>query len=648
MEKFDSDIALEIEGLLKHVDLGDADIYLRLYMIGKSPSKSRPVIMVCCSNSQVRAQAEEAIRASQIPQLYPEFSLGACAIPLEQPGLIRALTGKADKASATGRKAGPPQHGKWKGERHESKELPTGATPSNPNQTVGRSPQLVGRRIYARVVRLGDSAPLQPATGGAVIQLGGHLGSCYQLTVSHVLEPAPVPESNLCDLDEFHFDDMSDEEYDDETSTASAASTASTAPAPEVVTSSCANPPPADAAVSSTTISSWKFMLDSRNGPNPGLDYALLELNDGSLELNYMYEDYMYMSLFPNRIAMPGDRRKGVKIREVARMPPLKEEEVLVVTASRGVTHGVLLPTAVYFRNASLPGFQELYPVVLQDYVSVGDSGSVIVGKTSGQLFGHLVRGVPGSMTAYIVAATQVFSDIRERTGLEVGPARVIDIRDAQAALRRDRRGGTGASEDTVPGPEEIRQMPPGTIDLRPTPPTTVHPYTPTVAPTPDLIPKSQDGAEIDIDITPSSGNAEIGTADRDTRSSYITADNDWSWINIDEDGGPPRTSPSLSVAGNPDTELSDVKEDSDSPYPVYEKLSRQVQTPDSRARRLSFPSLPEEKAPHNNLASLLSINPHRTAHFSQRDRDSRPDRDSRQPSPPPSPPPPPPLPDWD
>jgi hypothetical protein len=625
MEKFDSDIAPEIEGLLKHVDLGDADIYLRLYMIGKSPSKSRPVIMVCCSNSQVRAQAEEAIRASQIPQVYPEFSLGACAIPLEQPGLIRALAGVADKASAAGR---PPQHGKWKGERHESKELPEGATPSEANQTVAPLPQLVGRRIYARVVGLGDSAPLRPATGGAVIQLGGRLGSCYQLTVSHVLEGAPVSEWNPCGQDELHFDGMSEDEDDDEVSTASTASTASsssTASAPQVISSGVV-PPSADAAGSSFAVNSWKFKLDSRDGPNPGLDYTLLDLNHESLELDYMYEDYMYMSLFPNRIAMPGDKRKRITIREVARMPTDEEEEVFVVTASRGAIHGILLPSAVHFRNATLPRFQKLYPVLLQDCVSVGDSGSVIVGKTSGQLFGHLVRGVPGSTTAYIVAATQVFSDIRERTGLAVGPSRVINLLDAQAAPR----GGTGAGEDTLPGPEEMPKTPLGTIGLRPTPPTTVHPYTPTIAPTPDLIPKSQDGAEIDIDITPSSGNAEIGTADRDTRSSYISADNDWSWINIDEDGGPPRTSPNLSVAGNPDTELSDVKEDSDSPYPVYEKLSRQVQTPAFRARRLSFPSLPEETAPHNNFASLLSTDPHRAA------PSSRPDRGPRQPPPPP------------
>ncbi|KAK4244321.1 hypothetical protein C7999DRAFT_17406, partial [Corynascus novoguineensis] len=91
MEQFDRDIFPLIEKLLRNADLGNEDLYLRLYMIGKSRSMSRPVIMVCCSNPRVRAQAEESIRASSIPDTYPEFALGACAIPLEQPGLVRGL-----------------------------------------------------------------------------------------------------------------------------------------------------------------------------------------------------------------------------------------------------------------------------------------------------------------------------------------------------------------------------------------------------------------------------------------------------------------------------------------------------------------------------------------------------------------------------
>jgi hypothetical protein len=102
MEKFEAELVPEIDNLLSNAELGDGDLYLRLYMIGSRPSSSRPVIMVCCSNAQVRAQAVDAIRRSDILRLYPGFGLGSSALPLEQPGLVRALTDIAeDHAEAT-------------------------------------------------------------------------------------------------------------------------------------------------------------------------------------------------------------------------------------------------------------------------------------------------------------------------------------------------------------------------------------------------------------------------------------------------------------------------------------------------------------------------------------------------------------------
>lgn len=99
MDKFNKDIMPLIALLRRDIDLGDADIYLRLYMVGKTPRGARPIIMVCCVDTQVRAQMDQAIRASHIPQAFPEFGLGASALPLEQRGLSVALAGGSLRGS---------------------------------------------------------------------------------------------------------------------------------------------------------------------------------------------------------------------------------------------------------------------------------------------------------------------------------------------------------------------------------------------------------------------------------------------------------------------------------------------------------------------------------------------------------------------
>jgi hypothetical protein len=93
MKRFDDEIVPKIEDLLRNLDLGEADIYIRLYMIGSDRTKSRPVIMVCCTNSGARDNVEGMIRKSNILGDYPEYRLGASALPLEQSGHICALAG---------------------------------------------------------------------------------------------------------------------------------------------------------------------------------------------------------------------------------------------------------------------------------------------------------------------------------------------------------------------------------------------------------------------------------------------------------------------------------------------------------------------------------------------------------------------------
>jgi hypothetical protein len=410
MQKFDKEIVGEIEGLLKNVDLGDADIYLRLYMIGKSPEKSRPVIMVCCSNLRVRTQAELAIRGSRIPEEYPEFALGASALPLEQPSLIRALTGLSGATQAVEHEARV-----YKGHKRsrapydgEDDELLPQKRPTLDWNDFGLAAVVfascpVGRRIF-----VGD----RPATGGVIIRVDGRE---YQLTVSHVMDDEPILASGDPDqqglLEECHFDDMSEE--DDELD-------------PAMSNEANGSPilgyePPFDPR--STGYIQKHFAVseyDSRNGPNPGLDYMLLPLEC----ISGPRWDQAYS---PNEIVLRlGVRQKMLHIQEVGSIPA-EEQGVAVATASGGVVHGVLIPSVVHFKNATLSHFQRLYPVHLESPVGLGDSGSAVVDETTGQLLGHIVRGVHLSTTAYMVAAVEVFQDLKQRASSDIQFVKVFE-----------------------------------------------------------------------------------------------------------------------------------------------------------------------------------------------------------------------------
>ena len=86
MEKFEKEIAPKIDDQLRNVDLGHADIFLRLYMVGSRADNSRPVIMVCCTDAKVRGDVETELRKSGLLDEYPEFRTGQSALPLELPG----------------------------------------------------------------------------------------------------------------------------------------------------------------------------------------------------------------------------------------------------------------------------------------------------------------------------------------------------------------------------------------------------------------------------------------------------------------------------------------------------------------------------------------------------------------------------------
>ncbi|KAK7949168.1 uncharacterized protein PG986_010054 [Apiospora aurea] len=193
LEKFEKDIEPQIGAALRNVELGYADIYYRLYMIGRRPKASRPVIMVCCTDARVRNEVESSIRRSGVLTKHPEFGLGACALPLEQPTPARRLGGQADMSNTgDGADSGLTEH----------------SPPEDTAAEDGWAP------LGLKIATLDETGHHRLSTGGVVVQAGRIY---YQMTVKHTSEPSKVGSDPkyTSDLEEYHFDGQSDENEDE-------------------------------------------------------------------------------------------------------------------------------------------------------------------------------------------------------------------------------------------------------------------------------------------------------------------------------------------------------------------------------------------------------------------------------------------------
>ncbi|KAK7978479.1 hypothetical protein PG988_005969 [Apiospora saccharicola] len=109
---------------------------------------------------------------------------------------------------------------------------------------------------------------------------------------------------------------------------------------------------------------------------------------------------------------------KALSITSLLKIPSL-ECPIIAVTASSGAVSGTSFPGAAFLRAAGSTCIQKIYAVDLDTNVAKGDCGSVVVDPASGGLYGHIVRGYPGTGLAYILSAETILDDIKRRFGTD-------------------------------------------------------------------------------------------------------------------------------------------------------------------------------------------------------------------------------------
>lgn len=440
---FVTDIRPELNIVLEHTGLGYADIFISVFMIGSRPNSAVPTIMVSCLSKSVRDEAVKAIKRSNVLKDHPEFHFGASALPLNEPVPSQSLGSPEPQSSAMFQLPASP-HDDYPDLKPRDSPPQTFLRQVEQNIMGADSRPSVGRQLF-----LTDSygKQLRCTTGGVIIRIGNFY---YQRTVGHIDEKDQTTlidqseDFEYCDLEE---DTDSDDEVTGHPPDHEVTSRGSLSPIPERRSFGGWSDAESDPDVvmteaptsnfDSNKISSAYSHSQTPAGHHQSDSYLFGVLKESPTLVNvgqlrhhsrdgaHAYLDYSLVFLGPfldlqsvNKIEIEvGGINQSLRVRTVAQIQDV-ETNIIVVTASNGKTRGRLIPGAIYLRSTTHPSLEELFVVHLQGQIMSGDCGADVLDAQTGDLYGHVIRGCPGTQIAYIRAATDVFQDIQQRLGI--------------------------------------------------------------------------------------------------------------------------------------------------------------------------------------------------------------------------------------
>jgi hypothetical protein len=130
--------------------------------------------------------------------------------------------------------------------------------------------------------------------------------------------------------------------------------------------------------------------------------------------------------------------------------PPRNEREIVAIKGFSGISRGSISSSTTMMRLQPRGTFQEVWTVRLDDdntlgrhpkpfsnlqgpnitCIVEGDSGSWVIDAVTGDLYGHIVAGVPEAQLAYIIPAKRTFRNIEELMG---APIELVSIAGASS-----------------------------------------------------------------------------------------------------------------------------------------------------------------------------------------------------------------------
>jgi hypothetical protein len=356
-----------------------AEISICLVMIGKTPLKAKPVIIISSEYETSREEARKVIIKTKILET-SYFEIGY--LKYLPSGPIHPVAGSHVESS-------------WDAHLGESNDSSVYYNPELRLRTTGMP-------IYVKVLA-GQS---RMATANVVYK-----GSTYgYLTAAHVLNPWDRSSSSIDNGDEdlgVPFDsDSEDEDYCNEPMSLDENSTPRSETSTESSISSNENSTPLE--LTTPTASSGPIELES---PCPSNLTLLGQLAPGkSLDKSL---DYAIITVENTELHQQCEHLSFSKARQTAHVLPTRSESSL---AAAYTTHGLVLgkvtDVPILMR---LPGsrlFQPVFTFTYEGTIKNGDCGSLVLDTTSKELCGMIIAASERQCIAYMVGAKELLNDI--------------------------------------------------------------------------------------------------------------------------------------------------------------------------------------------------------------------------------------------
>ncbi|KAI1871752.1 hypothetical protein JX265_005738 [Neoarthrinium moseri] len=432
----------KIKEFLDHFGANVTLVILEMYMIGRTEDSAVPTILICSEDQKARKSLRKAIKESGILREWTGVGLGDTPVLPDRRRVIPIMD--------------PPHMTEFASHRYfdKLKQLKEAEDYEERGKlTSSEDGDALGRRLYIYV-----EGKKCLATGGLVVYFDD---KAYQLTAGHASVRSLVGSSSVLSteeeaLDECDFDGQSDDEdssgsldllatshasqsseepsiweSDDDSDrvetfqrVASADSQVQerllfSSPARsdekgkgkvESEISFGAGPYKPDVFTSTKLVSSpskvGNLAFSTDTLPDSVMDYALVSLDNPATS--------------PCTVSFTeGSMRRLVTIKCCSVILP-GDTDIVAITASGGAIIGTLSSTTTFLRPAGKFKFQEVYPIRLERPVALGDCGAAVIDRKTGDFYGHITAGTPGTGYAYIIPGNEIFQDIAERFGSAV------------------------------------------------------------------------------------------------------------------------------------------------------------------------------------------------------------------------------------
>lgn len=418
-----------------------------IYMIGRTPQNARPIIIFCCENRKHRRDIRAAIKQSGLLDNYPGIKTGDMPRPPDFAQLV-SLANEVDLGYDTRLylRSSPVARG--------ARLVTIGSTddehvPWSAKSTIGGVIQVEDRYFYttaAHPFRNGKGAPSQIGdsnndTSGCKVMDD----DCASFSFDEDSQPELQVEDDYLSLDEYS--QSSAEAKDDSPSlyeySWSEHEAEDDSPSIDQDLQSLHN------IIDRASVEQKSYHEGHRTIMDEGTSTLVFRrgrpsFSDGSSKQNLtnmgmeqmLYFDYYEGVSFSTKespvtgldwalieVTKPPHctgnvrtlDRKRVVVNSVVTDVPY--DTLVFASTTRGVKRGTLSATALYVQFPNSKGFRKMFAARLATELEKGDCGSWIVNEETGDLYGHIVAGTPGSGMALVAPFTDVFKDIEHHFG---------------------------------------------------------------------------------------------------------------------------------------------------------------------------------------------------------------------------------------